>query len=325
MRFIPSILLSFSFIPAPALHAADAAMTIPTLGFVYDAEQSALRRISGTLGAAVIETGAAARLRIGVNALSSEAGVFLAASAEGQLRMIHVSGHETTIETIGEALMPIDRIVLSPSGRAALVYSSAQARVQVLTGLPENPKIAREISTENLGEAIADPAVSDDGQVVLFPGLSLWRLEEAAGVTEVAVGTGTAAVAFRAQSHDAISALRSGDLYRIAQDGTVGNAIRILQQTPAEPLAIQLSADGASAYAVLADGTFGTVNLSTSEVTVVSCGCKPSGLHRVSAGVFRITSDTGLPLLFFDVSTKDPRLRFVPASTDTGDLQESAQ
>jgi hypothetical protein len=308
MRF-PFFILS-TLLSAASVHASEGGLRVPSLGAVYDSQDGVLRGISGVLGAAIVEPGASAPFKIAHIAVSSELRFAVATSeADGSVWVISATGNNTEPQMVAGALQAVDMIVLSPSSSAAILRSSKNRRIQVLTGLPDNPVVEGEVSTSSLGDAVAHPAVSDDGKEILFPGASLWRIDIGSGSQKIVSGP-AAAVSFRERSRDGVAVSTSGHIYRLNSD----SAPYAGQAAHSDPVAVRLSGDAARAYIVFTDGTVVSFTFVDNEVRSLSCGCRPSELNRVNADVFRITADPSRPLLFFDASQSDLRLRFVPTA-----------
>jgi hypothetical protein len=310
MRFSFFILSTLALLSAASVDASEGGLRVPSLGAVYDSQDGVLRGISGVLGAALIEPGVSPHFKIAHIAISSELRFAVATSeGDGSVWVIRVTGNRTEPQMVADALEGVDSIVLSPSSSAAILRSSKNHRIQVLSGLPDTPVIEGEVSTSSLGDAVADPAVSDDGKEILFPGASLWRIDIGSGAQKI-VGGPAAAVSFRERSRDGVAVSKAGDVYRSSSD----TALYAGQAAHADPLAVRFSTDAARAYIAFTDGTLVSFTFAASEVKSLSCGCRPSELNRVNADVFRITADPSSPLLFFDASQSDLRLQFVPAA-----------
>jgi hypothetical protein len=320
MRSSFFVLSMFALLPAGSMmNASEDGLRVPSLGAVYDPTGAVLRSISGVLGAAVVEPGVPPGFEIAQIAISNELRFALATSAtDGLVRLVRTTGGKAEPQIIAGTMTAIDGIVLSPSGSAAMLHSSKLSLIQVLTGLPGNPVVKGEFSSAALGDAVAAGAVSDDGNEVLFPGGSLWRIDMRTASARV-LGAAAAAVSFGERSHEAIAVSRSGDVYRL--DDATATYVGHVDRT--DPVASRVSADGSRAYVAFADGALASLAFSGADVKVLSCGCRPSGLDRVSSDVFRITADPSSALLFFDASQAEPRLRFVPAAE--ADVRERAQ
>jgi hypothetical protein len=321
MRSSFFVLSMFALLSAGSMmNASDDGLRVPSLGAVYDPAGAVLRSISGVLGAAVLEPGVPPGFEIAQIGISNELRFALATSAtDGLVRVVKTTAAgKAEPQIIAGTITAIDRIVLSPSGSAAMLHSSKLSLIQVLAGLPGNPVVKGEFSTVALGDAVAAAAVSDDGSEVLFPGGSLWRIDMRTASARV-VGAAAAAVSFRERSHEGIAVSRTGDVYRLDDD----TATYVGRVNHTHPVASRVSADGSRAYVAFADGALASLTFSAGDVKVLSCGCRPSGLDRVNSNVFRITADPSSALLFFDASQAEPRLRFVPAAE--ADLRERAQ
>src|SRR5262249_24065684 len=94
-----------------------------------------------------------------------------------------------------------DRMLLSPSGSAALFYWQEPSRIAVLTGLPDALAI-RELSAGGLG-ALSALAVADDGYIAAAAGSgSGWFATPDGNFVPLSVPDATVALSFGPNTHD---------------------------------------------------------------------------------------------------------------------------
>ena len=60
-----------------------------------------------------------------------------------------------------------DIIAFSPNGADAVLYSASQGQLQIVTGLPDNPQVTRNIGNAELPDAVRVLAIADDGLTLL--------------------------------------------------------------------------------------------------------------------------------------------------------------
>jgi len=154
--------------PSTAVSAGDR-MQAPMLGFVYTASANVARAINGIPGAAIL--GSPLTVPEGIASLSFAPGQMyaLAEQAEGApLGLVAFSGAGPgALLQIAGAIPKPDVISFSPHGAAAALYSASEGLVQVLTGLPGNPRLARQITSGELPNAVRLLAIADDGVTLL--------------------------------------------------------------------------------------------------------------------------------------------------------------
>jgi hypothetical protein len=79
------------------------------------------------------------------------------------------------------------------------------------------------------------------------------------------------------------------------------------------PVDVQVSADATRALVAYKSGSIVKVDTASGAVQTTTCGCTPTGLHRMNASpVFRINEPSGLPLLLVEELDSGPRMWFVP-------------
>ncbi len=318
LRLLPLVLL---FWPALPVSAANGLLRLPTaapmLGFAYDPGAAAIRPIQGVPGAALLGDPVAIGFPAALAAVAPLQSVALTVSGEdGLVRLVHLQARANAIEAkvnaavVAGAMASPDLIVFSPSGSAALLYSAAAARVQVVTGLPEQPAIS-DLPFEATPGALA---VADDGAAALLPGgggAQIWFADGGAAPSPLPFSP--AAAAFRRGMHDALAVTASGDLYLFQAGATQWTQIHAGDAATRSPAGVQFSADGTLAYVAGASGGISVVNLSTGESNTVMCNCAPTSLDALMAGsVYRLTSASSSLLWVLDASQAPPRLRFVP-------------
>lgn len=318
LRLLPLLLLFWPAFPVPA---ADGPLRLrtaaPMLGFAYDPGAAAIRPIRGVPGAALlgdpIDTGFPAALA----AIAPMQAVALAVSGEdGMVRVVHLQANANAIEAklnaavVAGAMASPDLIVFSPSGSAALLYSAAAARLQVLTGLPNQPAV-RDLPLTGTPGALA---LADDGAAALLPGdggAQIWFADGSAAPSPLPFSP--AAAAFRRGMHDALAVTASGDLYLFQASANQWTQIHAGDAATRSPAGVQFSADGTLAYVAAAAGDISAFNLSTGESNTVTCNCAPTSLDALMEGsVYSLTSASSSLLWVLDASQTTPRLWFVP-------------
>jgi hypothetical protein len=332
MRFIYATFAATAlFLSCPSVTAQSsppAKVGVPSLGFVYDSGLSAIRPILGFPGAAVVGAPLDVGFAVARAAAAARQRFVLAASADdNRIRLIQIQADGLAAPTIDGALISPDRIVLSPSARAAILYSQGSARLQVITGLPDEPVVAREMAVDDLGGAV-DLAVSDDGELAFFvtDSSSVWLFDSNGGRMQISVSGAIAAVCFRPNGRDALAVARTGELYTIQDGGATASYGKIAGDQIEDPVGVQLSRDGSRAYVAYAQGLIAAFDSAAGVSKTVSCQCRPTGLDPVnSAMTFRVNGISDGPVMLFDGSGADPRVWFVPIDRLPAAAQGSAQ
>jgi len=308
---------------APTSDDADNAsqgMQTPVLGFVSSAEQGELRLLLGIPGASAL--GEPLAVPAGLRDLffaPSQSYALLAPKASGFLGLMTFQGAEAgAVVSICGAIPQPDIVAFSPGASSAALYSRAEGRLQVITGLPDSPQLARVVPESDLPDEVRYLAVADDGVTLLegtvhnalyvLPQPGLPRLLYTAGDLQ--------GMAFAPRTRDLVAFDRAAATAFLLQD-----------------------VDGASAYLPLADGLSamdGNVLLETSRAGAVIASTKSSTLWEINLQSFkvqniplpgmpqmlqplRISGDyllffrAGLPAWILDSNSAEGSISFVPA------------
>jgi hypothetical protein len=279
------------------------------LGFVFDPPAHALRRIQGIPGAALV--GAPVDFGFAVSAayvaprLDS---VFVLAASDGRAHLFRLTADaplERAVDSMGAPL----RVVFSPSGSAAALYSPGS--VQVIKGLPDAPAVSATISLHrNLRARRPLPdtlAISDDGAYLLYgTGGPIELIGVAGNSRQIMAG---ALAAFAPGGHDA-AVISSGKLI-LFQD-IAGAATERSFDGIETPSAAAFSPDGQKLFVASATGrAVTTIQVATGDRSALACDCAPSALIPMGS-VFRLNELGSEPLWLLDTAS-ERGLVFVPA------------
>jgi hypothetical protein len=283
---------------------------MPALGYAPDARSNQIRPIRGVPGASILSEAVDTSVAFTAAAIAQDFALAVS-SDDRQVYVIPFSGEAA--RAVPGARMAPSKIVLSPSGRAAILWGDA---VQVMTGFSGAPQVA----DLPLGSLPATPtaiAVSDDGQVFLSADSGgAWAAGPNLGAVSIAAPGTIAAMAFRRDSHDAIAITRSGDVYSIGNAGADADIrqVRAGDEQTSDPVAVQISPDGSRAFAANSRGVAAAIDLQTGSTAAVNCGCAPTGMEPMrDPFLYRLTGVSDLPVMLFDAGGPAPRVWFVPA------------
>ncbi len=289
----------------PALTVPSAAnVRIPVLGYVASPSQANIRSMLGAPGAVVV--GDPIALPDGVTLATVVPGQAFAIVERNQTPQLSMAS--LSIASAGD-LLPIigtfahaDRIVFSPSGTVAAIYSAALAQAQVITGLPLSPQMARQVDLSTLGSVpLTSLAVSDDGQslligvsdgtsgaVWLFPAQGAARQQLSAGVPSAA--------RFFAGRQDAVVA--DSGWQQVALLSSVGDQVssRVLggsAQGFIAPADVEISADQKRVWVADVNSLL-AIDLGSGAVSAQSCPFTPSSFLRLTGrSVYLVSSQDG--------------------------------
>lgn len=311
---------------AAACAFADATLEGPMLGLVYDSAMHRLRPVFGIPGAAA--TGDALDLGVDLSQAavspSRAFAVALAGDSNDAALVVWNSGTPSLTKLSGVA-SGADRILLSPSGNSAAFYFAQAGHVQIVTGLPDNPTVFRDVDLSFLGAAPAGFAVSDSAILVASvadanaPGMYIFAAS--GDLRRIPLTAGASAIAFLRGSSDVV--LADGGNIVLIRDITGTAAATLLSPDPdgtRKPVAVGVSPDNSRAIVADASGTILTLNFAGSPAVSIDCGCTPAGLFGFGQ-VLRLTEFSKDPLLILDPASAAPRILFVPPPAAGGGAQ----
>mgnify|MGYP005835283549 CR=1 FL=1 len=315
------VLVAACLVPAGA---QDGRVAGPSLG--YSVELSGVRPVAGIPGAAL--RGAAIDLGgdVSAAAASNAAGYVLAAAGdEGRVVLFTASA-----VALPGAMAAPDRIAVSPLGRAAVLYSSHRAALQVITGLPESPVVKPAVALPWKPDALA---VSDRGAVLAAADGALWSV---GGVSAPASYNlpgriASAGAAFpRSPSRAAPVLVQAGDFSAISffpdRDDAAfsdGASIWVRRGASITPLgevagAVAVRAETEFVFAAAGQSVI-RFELSTGARTETACDFAPTALDPMGApNVFRLNDAADAPLYLYEGNRLEPRVVFVPDAPEGG-------
>ena len=165
----------------------------PVAGYATDSSRTQLRTIFGVPGAFAFSE--PLPLPEGVRQVRLAPGQDFALvertnSAPGVLFL--KAGAVDRLAPVEGAMPSADWIAFSPGAGSALLFSAAAHRLQVLSGLPDAPRVLLDLDAATLPEQPVLGAVSDDGSLVLVAsGASVYRVPRE-GAAQVVLSAGGA-------------------------------------------------------------------------------------------------------------------------------------
>jgi len=296
-------------------------MQAPVLGFVYDPNHGEVRAILGIAGASVLGGPMAVPAGVtGVNFAPSRNYALLARRGGGFIGLLTFQGaEEGSLIPICGAISQPDLISFSPSGNTAALYSTAAGQLQVISGLPQSPKLARIIGRDDLPDDVRFLAVADDGVTLLQ-------------------GTVHSAVYLLPEGGSARLLYRAGDLGGMAFTPRSSDVV-VFDREAGTAFLLQ-GVNNAGAYVLLAEGLTGVggsalvqvnsrsavitgtnsnnlwrIDLQTLQVQNVSLPVTPRLLQPLqTSGKYLLLYQSGLPAWIVDTSGEAGAVSFVPAS-----------
>lgn len=297
--------------------AADAEMDAPIqgpmLGFVRDA--GALVPLLGIPGAAMMGDALDLGADVREASFSPDRDYVLALLGEDRIATLLALRSRRPARTLPDVATGADRVYLSAEGSAAALYFAARNRLQIVSGLPDNPAVSGEFFLTASPSAVA---LNDDASSVLVADAESGSVDLLlSDGTLRRIGTG-ALVTFLSRSRDAVI----GDpalnrVYLVRDVSGSGETLLLASEREGltEPVAVAASSDNALVFVATARSGIATVSVASGEIAWTSCECTPSGMSRLAGrSVFRLSEPAeGAPLWVYDGSGVEARVVFVPA------------
>jgi hypothetical protein len=291
----------------------------PQLGYIWVPADRTLRPILGVSGSS----------QVGQSLVPAGAYSGAVSSATASIAVLQDAGGGFDVMTLPSGspvglgiTLPVGSSVrLSPSGKAALLYTPGASSASLVTGLSSTPQV-RTVAAPG---PIAESAVSDTGAISFeYPqGSSL-----AVGV--MALDGSTAAIA-TVKSSGGLNFLPGHDDLLFG-DGTASSltlvrsatsapsAVAIPTQLVKNPAALGVSGSGRWALVVNGARSAGAgqalvrVDLTTLAATQVTCACSATiAATLADDGAFRVTDAATGPNWIVDAARATPRTLFIPA------------
>ncbi len=300
------------------------AMQAPLLGFVYGAERSELRPILGIPGASLF--GGPISIPAGVTSIHfapRQNYALLAHRVVGSIDLMTFQGAEkASVTAICGAISQPDLITFSPGGGSAVLYSRGAGQIQVITGLPSAPQVARVIATNELPDALRLLAIADDG-VTLLEGTSrnaIYLLPAAGSPQLLYSAADLSGMVFTPRTSDVLVFDRgAGTLFLLQEVGSASSYLPLAEGLTGVVVGNAfLQVNGGSA--VLAGANTSSVwqiDLESLEVQSTRLPVRPHMLQPLqTSGKFLLFYKPGQPAWILDTSGESGTVSFVPASTE---------
>lgn len=285
----------------------------PLLGYVRVAGGE-LRPVTGFVGANVVE-----------DRLETSGAVFAApgnryalvetASGIGVARLD--AGGLGPARLIEGTAAGLERAIFSPGGGSAIIPALAAGRLQVITGLPEQARVIRQLDIPAMSGAFLGAAVSEDGEVLL----AAFAAGEAARLEETRVGAdqwrtvlerqSIAAVRFVGASHTALAADAAANEIVLLDKG--GAAVLAgPEQGVNGPVDLETAAGGRRILVANSGGNVLEIDRDNGKTRVITCGFAPHSFQRMMGSAVAVLGRDGTSVAVIDGEAETPWAAFAP-------------
>ncbi|MGH9719622.1 MAG: hypothetical protein ACRD8O_05380 [Bryobacteraceae bacterium] len=304
---MPKRILAFVFALAPMFAQSHGAVGGPSLGWVFDSAAGQFRAVLGIPGASILGDPAPLDARIRRAAILPGQDYALISVEGGPASLADL--RSGAMRPIPGAIEDADRILLSPSGTAAILISTRAGRAQALSGLPAGPAVRRELDASGL------LAISDSGDLVLAArdgALDLLSTDAAPKrlivleqISAAAFFDGSSDIAVADRARREVYLIRHGEIRMIASSG----------DGLGEPLSLAAS----KGRIVAGFGkSVALIDPAGAPPVLFECACPVDSLAALDgANVFGLhAASFEEPLWLLEAAPAAPRIVFVPAAVE---------
>ena len=316
-RLLP-VLSSAVVMACLAARADDSQFARPKIGFVFDNDSRKIWTLSGMPGAALVTSPVALDFEVD-RALVSSALSFAIASTPGanNLKVIRLLENGPVVTSISDSLGMFDLGSLSRGGKSAIVYQSGCRCVQVFSGLPDAPQLARTVTLAQDDSIVQAVAVSDDAAKFAIATRTGYSGETAIYTADarstnplpadaLAFSPDGTSLAVADALQKTVSLLRDGNLIPLATEQNGVDSPAALAFASAGRIVV---ADRGSRVHVIATDT--------ARVVSIDCPCNPSTVQATSVeDTFRISEIASGSLWIVQLTDESARAMFIPMDAE---------
>lgn len=310
-------------------------MGSPVLGFVESASNTVsrgrrspaeglsttaaqVRAILGVPGAAIVSSPLALPRGIQNVYFAPGENYALAEQLEGTLALISFTGTQAgPLQAIPGTLSRPDIVSFSPSGSAAAVFSIEEGHLAIITGLPNSPQLAHDLSAADLPAGIQMLALADDG-ATLLAGASDGRvlmLRPGSAPAPVYSAGQLGGIVFAPASSDALVFDGAGAKVVLLQNVATAPATRMLAEglTGFSGAALLQVDSGAAVVGAMNGKQISRIDLQTLHVDNLTLPAPLTMLQPLRASHrFLLSALQGQPAWILDMSGEIGAVYFVP-------------
>lgn len=219
-----------------------------------------------------------------------------------------------------EAIPPgPDRLALSPSGTAAVLFYGAAGKLMVLKGLPQSPAVAWELSLAGLHAGWTSFSVTDGAEMVFVTteedgGFWLSVVTPGAGFCKLYFRPGSAVVTALPDRTACLVAGRDENQLWVV-DGVTGSLTPIASENEGVSRPVDIAVTGDRRSLLVANSepwSILAVDLQHGATTLLSAAPGPLSLRRLSGDVFQVAGETGEIAWLLDAGASPFRVVFIP-------------
>ena len=289
----------------------------PVFGYVVDSKNGDIHPVKGILGSATVGE----RLDIGVTPsliVTLGQGQAIAATTDAvELWTLSLDTARITRSPIAGLAGNPTRVSVSLQGNAAAFYYSGSNQIQVVTGLPKEPRFSGAFQTN---ATVTQMSVHDDGTLVVYSvtaadeeSLYAWTAD-LGSPRFVATASSVSGIAIT-KSGDAVVADRGANkVFAVwsAGSGAVRGLLADENDGVSDPVGVAVSSAKRIYIANARSGSVIVLDSSGHYLKSYSCNCSVKGLTPIRESVFRLTERIDQTTFLLDATSLEERIVFVP-------------
>ncbi len=274
--FVASALVAAAQPPAPSL-------SMPVLGYVFDANAKAIRLVSGVPGAASLDDPVPSSVSLDSAFVHSRARVAIANVKDGGLALLQWSGTPQTV-SLTTSLGRVTAAAFSPSGDSAALTDGAL--VEVWSGLASVPAKTSAFAPDG---GVAALTMNEDGVVAASTAAAV--ITYAAGQSQaIAAGGEWSSLAFLPNGSDLLAVDSASGRLVLIRNATTNPAASTVLTLDQETDALAVAADG-SVAALAGPNLITLASLSGGAMRSVSCACQADHFEQLQGNLVLHLSD----------------------------------
>ena len=311
----------------------------PLMGYVFDGSLGQIRTVVGTPGAARVTDAVKLDFKL-EHAIVGAGGALAVVSVSGgsALAVVSALNSQPTTAAIENSMADFNIGAFNTPGSAAILYGSDCNCIQVVGGLPDSPRVSRNIDASSLSGSVLALAISDDQAIAAVgvassgDGLSSSRIllfDLNGESTPPPVITAVSGLSFTPNGKDlAVTDAQAGSVSLALSAGGIvdvkGALVSAGGEVVSNPNAIAFTGEG---LLLIADrsGLVHIIDLQTNERRSVACSCRPNSMEQMKdKSIYRLTAIDGGSVWILDMGGASPRTWFVPIDkpTNSGSVGE---
>jgi DNA-binding beta-propeller fold protein YncE len=224
---------------------------------------------------------------------------------------------------IAGALAGADQITFSPTGASAVFYSSQNGTYQLVTGLPEAPKVGIPFSVSGTSERVVALALSDDGAALFIADSAgeVWSAINGNLARVVYQGGAVSCISVLPNAHDVLICDSSANTVGLVREGSAPVPLVSNRQGFTQPVAVVVTADGTGILICAGANKIWSVDRNSRKISILDSPIPDPVLKPLGHDAFLISSVNGGSMWALQWDRVNPAFFFVAQSRHVASAQ----